>query len=851
MFCVFLGDDVKWKCYVCDPKPMAKLIQEATDIIQEVADNVEKMKKDRDAATQRSSSRPAKPAQPAAATPNIKQTARKSTTPQPPRGVQQAPMPGTSRAAKPPPQQQLQIQNIVQNVHTNMLQNLPIIANVQSLPHQQRQRLQQPQQRAMFPQQGRGRGGFQPQMQRPPQPQQQQIRGKVVAQGRQVVPNQRQQQQMQQHQQQQRAHRQQHQMQQQRAQQQQQQQRAQQQAILKQASSKIAEWDVNLNEFNVVQVLDRTLAATESMRMVLTSFKEELRKGQRNGNNPFVIAKRDVSRKLRRAMGAFKKQVQDIEFFAKAFQPPRLPQQQQQQQMSNQKQQQRQQQQKQQQSILRKGPMKTSTPNKSSKSAASGGGGDVVVILSDSDDNGGDDKNDKDYVPSKRRRDSPRKRNRSEPATPKKVKDKDVKEKSVDGSGDAKQTDEVVDLDSEDSPKKDDTKSDAKSDTDKDKKESKESKDNKSETEEKEEETDKEKADKSEEKETEKKEDEKEESDKETSSDTQKKEDPVEDKKESDGEEVESKTDTKADIKDNEDEKEDSKSDEKDSEQEEENMEVDQEEKEDISADVSAKESEKEADDDEKDPVEEDQEEPKAETSDHDGVQSDAPASEPVLPEKDFETLLSEVTSALTSHIEADSSGVDAPGTDVSDGGAGFGGTSEVSDLETLKGQEEKEESTNEGPAFESLKFEPLFEIPVTEEKSEGNEDEAGTEDKVQIVKENDKETVQTTKTDMDTDKVKSVKSDSDSEEEEESSKQKGDDSDDKEKHESVKRSRSDTDDTSAPKRHKAASPEPSSDAETSASETKDMKRSRADIEAQRLLHKDLIDDDIINSGNE
>ena len=67
---MFLGDGEKWKCYVCDPKPIAKLIQEATDIIQEVADNVEKNQSDREAADQ-SSQQPTNPVPLATSTPSL------------------------------------------------------------------------------------------------------------------------------------------------------------------------------------------------------------------------------------------------------------------------------------------------------------------------------------------------------------------------------------------------------------------------------------------------------------------------------------------------------------------------------------------------------------------------------------------------------------------------------------------------------------------------------------------------------------------------------------------------------------------------------------------------------------
>lgn len=78
------------------------------------------------------------------------------------------------------------------------------------------------------------------------------------------------------------------------------------------------EWEAPINEYNVAQTLDRTLAVTESLRMVMVSLKEDMKKANQMPVTPCLEKKRIVSAKLKRAMGAFKKQVQDIELFCKS-----------------------------------------------------------------------------------------------------------------------------------------------------------------------------------------------------------------------------------------------------------------------------------------------------------------------------------------------------------------------------------------------------------------------------------------------------------------------------------------------------------------------------------------------------
>ena len=77
------------------------------------------------------------------------------------------------------------------------------------------------------------------------------------------------------------------------------------------------EWDAPINEYNVGQALDRTLAVTESLRMVMVSLKDDMKKANSYPVQQCLEKKRIVAAKIRRAMGAFKKQVLDIEHFCK------------------------------------------------------------------------------------------------------------------------------------------------------------------------------------------------------------------------------------------------------------------------------------------------------------------------------------------------------------------------------------------------------------------------------------------------------------------------------------------------------------------------------------------------------
>lgn len=78
------------------------------------------------------------------------------------------------------------------------------------------------------------------------------------------------------------------------------------------------EWEAPINEYNAAQTLERTLAVTESLRMVMVSLKEDMKKANHMPITQCLEKKRLVGSKLKRAMGAFKKQIQDIELFCRS-----------------------------------------------------------------------------------------------------------------------------------------------------------------------------------------------------------------------------------------------------------------------------------------------------------------------------------------------------------------------------------------------------------------------------------------------------------------------------------------------------------------------------------------------------
>ena len=204
---VVSGDNVKWHCYVCDPKPLAPLIDECTTILAAI-DELERKEKARQIAKKDNKMRP----KPIIVVPQQHQ-----------------------------PPQQLPKQSF--------------------MTIQQQQQQQQQQQRLLQ--------------------QQRMAAGKTTPAGRGVL-------------------------------------QANNPGV-----ARTVQWDIPINEFNCGNILDRMLASTQSMNMVLTSMKEDLRSIAKHGGVSEQFVRREIGNKLKRAMVAFKKSFDDITLSAHSTQMAR------------------------------------------------------------------------------------------------------------------------------------------------------------------------------------------------------------------------------------------------------------------------------------------------------------------------------------------------------------------------------------------------------------------------------------------------------------------------------------------------------------------------------------------------
>ena len=84
-------------------------------------------------------------------------------------------------------------------------------------------------------------------------------------------------------------------------------------------ASTVPAWDIQLSELNCPHVLERTLAATQSMNMLLTSLRDDLRTSARIPQPQASAVRREIAAKLRRAMLAFRRSFDDIQLFARTI----------------------------------------------------------------------------------------------------------------------------------------------------------------------------------------------------------------------------------------------------------------------------------------------------------------------------------------------------------------------------------------------------------------------------------------------------------------------------------------------------------------------------------------------------